>query len=136
MQSVPLCCRPRGGEAYWAFPVAARLPVGIKFYDPEIIGACCTVHGTRQAAAGCAAMKKSAAAASVASPLCLAAVQAAFAAYRLSLTECSCSFLLDISAGDTPESVEYRGMQNLLDAAKDHLGLVAGKVWGSHVFVV
>jgi hypothetical protein len=29
--------------------------------------------------------------------------------------------------GDTPEAVEWRGMQILLDAAKQHLGSAAGK---------
>jgi hypothetical protein len=32
--------------------------------------------------------------------------------------------------GDTPETVEYRGMLNLVEAAKEHLGLEEGKVGG------
>ena len=34
------------------------------------------------------------------------------------------------AAGDTPEAVEYRGMQNLLEAAKPHLGDRHGQVHG------
>ena len=29
--------------------------------------------------------------------------------------------------GDSPESVEYNGMKNLIDALKDHVGLRDGK---------
>ena len=30
--------------------------------------------------------------------------------------------------GDSPESVEYNGMKNLIDALKDHVGLRDGKI--------
>lgn len=30
--------------------------------------------------------------------------------------------------GDTPEAVDFRGVQNLVEKAREHLGLAAGKV--------
>lgn len=48
---------------------------------------------------------------------------------------CYAAFLQGIKFYDpeivenTPEAVEYRGLQNVLDAVAEHLGYTQGKVW-------